>query len=142
MSIRTGSCVCGGIKVEMRGDPVRRTRCHCLTCQKITGTMFATSAIYNVEQVTITESKPSLMKTYEDRTPESGNRLKRSFCGECGSAVKIDPVNSPSVVVVSVGIIDGDKADFKPEWDYYCRNRADWVDAVKGGKDFMTMPPK
>jgi hypothetical protein len=79
---------------------------------------------------------------YDDASPESGNVLRRSFCGRCGSPVRIKSGVRPDLVAVPVGIIDGDKADFKPSIEFYCRNRAGWVGAVDGAESFDTMPPR
>ncbi|KAI1744252.1 glutathione-dependent formaldehyde-activating, GFA [Xylaria scruposa] len=137
---RTASCLCGGIKVEIRGDPIMKNSCHCTSCQKYTGAVFGSMAAYRVEQVTFTESEPSLLKTYTDTTPESGDVLNRSFCGKCGSPVRAQTGKRPDVLVVPVGIIDGDKADFKPELEFYCRGRADWVDPIENTQTFEAMP--
>ncbi|TRX98244.1 hypothetical protein FHL15_000889 [Xylaria flabelliformis] len=138
---RTASCLCGGVKVEMRGDPIMKNLCHCTSCQKSFGAAFGSLAAYTVEQVTFTESEPSVLKTYTDRSPESGDVLNRSFCGKCGSPVRVQTGKRPDVLVVPVGIIDGDKADFKPELEFYCRGRVDWVDPIENTKAFETMPP-
>ncbi|KAI8950998.1 glutathione-dependent formaldehyde-activating, GFA [Xylaria longipes] len=142
MSERTASCLCGGIKIEMRGDPFIKNLCHCSSCQKFTGAAFNSLAGYKVEQVTFTESDPSVLKTYRDTSPESGEVLERSFCGKCGSPVRISRASQPGLLVVPVGIIDGDKSAFKPELEFYCRGKADWVGAIEGVKTFEAMPPK
>ncbi|KAI1755112.1 Mss4-like protein [Xylaria castorea] len=138
---RTGSCLCGGVKVEMRGDPFVKNVCHCSSCQKFTGAAYGLTAGYKTEQVTFTEAEPSVMKTYADTSPESGDVLKRSFCGKCGSPVRVQPASRPDMLVVPVGIIDGDKAAFKPDMEFYCRGRADWVGAIEDAKTFEAMPP-
>ncbi|KAI0453647.1 Mss4-like protein [Xylaria acuta] len=142
MPERTASCLCGGVKAEMHGEPFRKNLCHCSSCQKFTGAPFGSFAAYKVEQVTFTESEPSVLKTYDDTSPESGEVLKRSFCGKCGSPVRIQPASRLDVLVVPVGIIDGDKAAFKPELEYYCKGKADWVGAIGDTKTFETAPPR
>ncbi|KAI1180629.1 Mss4-like protein [Nemania sp. FL0916] len=126
----------------MRGDPFQKNLCHCTSCQKCTGAMFGSLAVYKTEQVTITESSPAVLKTYEDTSPESGEVLKRFFCGTCGSPVKGQRTSRPDVTVIPVGIVDGDKADFRPQMEFFCRGKADWVTAVcDGDKSFETLPP-
>ncbi|KAI1133559.1 glutathione-dependent formaldehyde-activating, GFA [Nemania abortiva] len=141
MSVRNASCLCGGIQVEMRGDPSMANLCHCSSCQKFTGGAFGSLAAYKTEQVTFTEAEPSVLKTYEDTSPESGNVLKRSFCGKCGSPVRILSSRTPDTLVIPVGIIDGDKAAFKPQVEFYCKGRANWVAAIEDSKNFEEMPP-
>ncbi|KAI0489639.1 glutathione-dependent formaldehyde-activating, GFA [Xylaria cf. heliscus] len=136
-----GSCLCGGVKVEVQGDPFRTNLCHCSSCQKSTGAVFGSFAAYNIEQVTLTESEPSVLKTYSDTSPESGAVLNRSFCGKCGSPVNVTTSKAAGTIVLPVGIIDGDKAAFKPELEFYCKGRANWVSAVEDSTTFETMPP-
>ncbi|KAJ2978866.1 hypothetical protein NUW58_g7358 [Xylaria curta] len=110
MSVTSASCLCGAVKLEIRGDPRMKNLCHCSSCQKFTGGIFGSFAAYAVEQVTFTESEPDVLKTYNDTTPESGSVLRRSFCGKCGSPVRIQTSSLPDALVVPVGVIDGDKA--------------------------------
>ncbi|KAI1119669.1 glutathione-dependent formaldehyde-activating, GFA [Nemania sp. NC0429] len=141
MSIRNASCLCGGIKVEIRGDPSSSNLCHCSSCQKNTASVFGWFAIFEAKQITFTKSEPSLLRTYIDESPESGNVLTRSFCGKCGSTVSSQPLSNLDVLVIPVGIIDGDKTAFNPHSEFYCRGRAEWVPAIKGSKTFERMPP-
>jgi hypothetical protein len=68
--------------------------------------------------------------------------LKRSFCGKCGSPVRLQQKSDPHTFVVPVGIIDGDKAAFKPQLEYFCRGKVDWIGVVEDSKTFEAMPPK
>ncbi|KAI1166493.1 Mss4-like protein [Nemania serpens] len=142
MSIRNASCLCGDIKLEIRGDPIASNLCHCVSCQKYTASVFGWFSVYKTEQVTFTESEPSVLKTYKDGSPESGEILTRSFCGKCGSPVSSQPLSVPEIIVVPVGIVDGDKTTFKPQAELYCQGRADWVPTIEGAKTFERMPPK
>ena len=44
MSKRLASCSCGQLTAEVTGDPVRISICHCLACQRRTGSVFAEQA--------------------------------------------------------------------------------------------------
>ncbi len=79
---RTASCRCGQLKATATGEPVRVSVCHCLDCQKRTGSAFSAQARWPSEQVTI-EGKS---KTWSHRA-DSGNRITHHFCPECGSTV-------------------------------------------------------
>ncbi|CAJ2512953.1 Uu.00g010720.m01.CDS01 [Anthostomella pinea] len=144
-TVRNGSCLCGSIKVRMEGEPFRTNLCHCSSCQKFSGGIFASLAVYKTDQVTYTPSSPSVMKTFTDTTPESGRVLLRYFCGTCGSPVKgARTGRDADFVVVPLGIIDGDTAGagLKPQVEFFCRSRADWIgDVVGGAEGFETLPP-
>lgn len=81
-----------------------------------------------------------MLRTYDDTSPDSGEVVKRSFCGRCGSPIKAQRQSSLDTVSVPVGILDGDKAAFKPEMEFYCRGRASWLGAVDGATEFDTLP--
>ena len=40
MNLKSGSCTCGEVKFEVKGDPVRIHNCHCKLCQRVTGSSF------------------------------------------------------------------------------------------------------
>lgn len=114
--------------------------CYCVSCQKCIGNVFGSFAGFQTNQVTITETEPSVLRTYDDTSSDSGEVIKRSFCGRCGSPVKAQRQSSLEAISVPVGIIDGDKTALKPEMEFYCRGRASWLGAVDGATRFDTMP--
>lgn len=77
---RTASCRCGQLTATCTGDPVRVSVCHCLDCQKRTGSAFSAQARWPAAQVTI-EGKSKTWLQIAD----SGNRITHHFCPDCGS---------------------------------------------------------
>jgi Glutathione-dependent formaldehyde-activating enzyme len=53
MATRRASCSCGQLTVEVEGDPVRISICHCLACQRRAGSVFSVQARWPREQVRI-----------------------------------------------------------------------------------------
>ncbi|RYP92807.1 hypothetical protein DL770_001087 [Monosporascus sp. CRB-9-2] len=137
---RTGSCLCGAIKVRIQGHPHRTNLCHCASCQKSTGVVYASMAAFKSDDVTYTASDPSLLRTYDDTSPESGRVLERSFCGRCGSNVRVVSRSQVELTVVPQGIIDGDKDDLRPRLEVFCARRAGWLGDVEGAQTYETMP--
>jgi hypothetical protein len=62
-----GSCLCGAVRIELSGKPYRVGICHCLDCRKKSGGIFASWAIYPVDQVKVTGKTAShkLRNDYE-----------------------------------------------------------------------------
>ena len=82
MTTRTASCRCGQLSATATGEPVRVSVCHCLDCQKRTGSAFSAQARWPADQVTIAgESK--VWTQFAD----SGNKITHHFCADCGSTV-------------------------------------------------------
>ena len=46
MHSRTASCCCGQLRIEVRGEPRGVGVCHCLACQRRTGSVFAALAAF------------------------------------------------------------------------------------------------
>ena len=63
---RTATCQCGQLAVACEGDPVRISVCHCLDCQKRSGSSFAAQARFPVDKVTVNSAVP------EERTRRLG----------------------------------------------------------------------
>ncbi|RYP04216.1 hypothetical protein DL764_004606 [Monosporascus ibericus] len=137
---RTGSCLCGAIKVHIQGHPVRTNLCHCASCQKSTGVVYSSMAAFKSDDVTYTASDPSLLRTYDDKSPESGGVLQRSFCGRCGSNVRVVSRGRAELTVMPQGIIDGDKDDLTPKFEFFCARRAGWLGDVEGAQTYEGMP--
>lgn len=88
------------MRVTCEGDPIRVSICHCLECQKRTGSVFATQARFPRERVTV-EGKT----TQWSRVGDSGGSATFHFCPVCGSTVCWAPDGPPAsdFVVVAVG---------------------------------------
>ncbi len=98
MTSRVASCCCGQLRLTCEGEPVRISICHCLECQKRTGSVFATQARFAREQVTIEGGG-----TQWTRRGDSGGSATFSFCAVCGSTVYWAPDEMPDLVYVAVG---------------------------------------
>ena len=82
MNVRRASCRCGQLTASCTGEPVRVSVCHCLDCQKRTGSAFSAQARWPAKEVAI-EGESRTWVHFAD----SGNRITHHFCPECGSTV-------------------------------------------------------
>jgi hypothetical protein len=99
MTSRKASCSCGQLRVTCEGEPARISICHCLECQKRTGSVFATQARFPREQVTI-EGRSTEWKRRGD---SGGEPATFHFCPVCGSTVCWAAPGAPELVYVAVG---------------------------------------
>jgi hypothetical protein len=119
--IQQGSCSCGQLRVSCLGEPARISICHCLDCQKRTGSAFGYQARFPADQVTIEGE----MKAFE-RPGDSGQTLTFRFCPLCGSTVYWTLPSQPGLIAVAVGAFAN--ADFPAPWfSVYERRRHRWV---------------
>jgi hypothetical protein len=99
MTCRIASCSCGQLRLTCEGEPVRISICHCLECQKRTGSVFGTQARFSREGVKI-EGRA----TRWTRLGDSGEPCTFNFCPVCGSTVYWEPSTLPDFVSVAVGM--------------------------------------
>lgn len=98
MISRTAACSCGQLRIVTRGEPLRISVCHCLACQKRTGSTFGYQARFARDNVTI-EGRA----TRYTRIADSGQSLTYSFCPDCGATVHYQQDHLPDIVAVPVG---------------------------------------
>lgn len=98
MSLRVAKCRCGQLRAECHGEPQRVSVCHCLECQRRTGSAFAVQARYAKTDVAVEGSS----RLYE-RTGDSGMWARYHFCPDCGSTVYYENEDTPGVYAIPVG---------------------------------------
>lgn len=95
---RKSSCNCGKVSVITKGEPKRVSVCHCIACQKRTGSAFGIQARFALDHVTIHGET----HTYQ-RIAESGNSIEHHFCPNCGATAYLVLALDPNIVVIPVG---------------------------------------
>ncbi|KAH8883471.1 hypothetical protein GQ53DRAFT_663929 [Thozetella sp. PMI_491] len=138
---RTGSCLCGKIQVRLRGEPDSNCLCHCLSCQKGTGGIFTSLTLFHEDNVEFIDPQ-SVMRHYEDTSPDSGRTVERSFCGICGSNIRIKSKANEWIserILVPMGLLGGQKDDMKPVMECYVKRKVDWLPAVEQAGQFESM---
>jgi hypothetical protein len=118
---RRAACSCGALSVEVEGDPLRISVCHCYACQQRTGSAFAVQARFPREGTRI--SGPS---TAYVRTGDSGGHATFHFCPTCGATVYYEPAAIPDVIAIPVGAF-ADSTFPAPTIGVYEERRHPWV---------------
>ncbi len=81
------------------GDPVRVSICHCLACQRRTGSSYGYQARFPAQSVTISgQSKQFIRHADEDAEIRRSN-----FCPDCGSTVFFTNGASEELIAIPVG---------------------------------------
>lgn len=92
------SCSCGQLRAEVTGEPVRNSICHCLACQRRTGSVFGQQARFRREDVSISGTSTEYV-----RVGDEGSRTRFHFCPTCGATVYYEPGGSDEYVAIPVG---------------------------------------
>ena len=132
MTSRTASCRCGQLKATVTGEPVRVSVCHCLNCQKRSGSAFAAQARWPAEHVTIEGRSKFFVKV-----ADSGNRATFHFCPECGSDVHYENHGKfDGQIAIPLGAFD-DPYFLKPAFSVWEARKHDWVEILGDGVEHM-----
>src|SRR5215472_6612582 len=100
MPKRLASCSCGQLKVTCEGEPARVSICHCLACQRRTGSAFGIQARFPREHVGSIEGRESRWV----RVGDEGGRITFHFCPDCGATVYYECEDfMPGFLAVPVG---------------------------------------
>ena len=95
---RQAACSCGQLRLEVDGEPVRVSVCHCLACQRRTGSVFGAQARFVEKDVRI-EGR----HTDYTRISDDGEERTFAFCPECGATVFFELDSAPGFIAVPVG---------------------------------------
>src|SRR6266849_4872670 len=96
---RDAACSCGQLRLAAKGDPIRISMCHCLACQRRTGSAFGLQARFTSDQVRVVGRYCDYVRTSD----EGDNDLTFHFCPDCGATVFFADSTAPDVVGVPVG---------------------------------------
>jgi hypothetical protein len=98
MVTRHASCSCGQLRLVAEGEPSRVSVCHCVACQRRTGSAFGFQARFARERIHIAGDSRQYVRISDDGEPRTF-----SFCPECGATVYHVAGPTSDVVAVPVG---------------------------------------
>jgi hypothetical protein len=123
MASRTASCHCRQLRLNCEGEPTKISMCHCLDCQRRTGSLFSIAVFYAREQIEIAAGD---VRSYQ-RASASGYPVTFHFCVQCGSNLYWEPARMPHLIGVAVGGFED--PDFPaPAQAVWTQNRHRWLD--------------
>jgi hypothetical protein len=134
MRIRTASCSCGQLSIEVQGEPLGVGVCHCLACQRRTGSVFAALAGF------ATPYEVSGTATEYVRVGDQGAKFTFRFCPICGTTVfHTEEGHEQSFVSVAVGAF-ADPSFPAPQDSVYNSRKHAWVQLPPGIQTYDTDP--
>ena len=133
--ITDGSCLCGGIRFEATGAPLRMMNCHCSRCRLGRAAAHATNVFYKTDQFRWVEGE-ALVKEF--KVPDARFHTV-AFCSRCGSKVpRVSPERG--VVVAPAGSLDTDPG-IRPQAHIFTADKAPWFEIAGSLPQFAAMPP-
>lgn len=102
----TGGCLCGKIRYSISQVVQNIIACNCTHCQKASGSGMSHNTVVPTSAFTLMSGQP---KVFAD-TADSGNKLFRAFCPDCGSPIYSQREKTPEMMIVKVGSLDDSNA--------------------------------
>lgn len=128
MTTRTATCRCGQFTATCTGDPVKVSVCHCLDCQKRSGSAFAYQARWPDGQVEFAGERR------EWSTVGENGKATFRFCPQCGSTVAYVTEGMPGLTAIAVGAF-AEPGFPPPEYSVWEERKHGWVTITGEGID-------
>ena len=125
MTIRTGQCLCGRVRYQVRGEPLRVGLCHCGDCRRESGAVFTTFAVWPRDAFS-SAGEVSIFKG-------------RSFCSACGSRLFNLTADEAEI---RIGSLDDAPTNLRPTYEIWIKRREHWLDPLPGGQSYEEDQPQ
>ena len=117
---------------------MRISMCHCLACQRRTGSAFGMQARWPKDRVEITGRHTEYV-----RISDAGNERRFRFCPDCGTTVFWTNEDSPDLIAVAIGTF-ADSSFPQPTVSVHESRRYPWFslpDGIEREDDEHRHPP-
>ena len=119
MTVHLGSCLCGQVKISVRGDPIRIGLCHCTDCRKESGSAFTFYGIWPSSQFA--------------HTGDVSQFKGRHFCPRCGS--RLFSVEEQEAEI-KLGVLAHVPTDFTPSYELWVKRRESWLRPIERAQQY------
>lgn len=97
------SCQCGQLTVSVPGPTMAVVACHCIACQRRTGSPFGVAAYYPHADVVVAGEARRF-----DRPTALDGVFENYFCPQCGTNLYFRGTKNPEMTGVAIGcFVDG-----------------------------------
>src|ERR687888_343820 len=118
---REGGCACGEVRYRLTSEPLFVHCCHCLNCQRQTGSAFVINLLIEADRVELLAGAPRPVDV-----PRDGGSMQRIFrCPTCQVAL-FSQYGRTDVQFVRGGTLD-DPSAVTPDVHIYTRSKLSWV---------------
>ena len=119
--LREGGCACGAVRYRLTSDPLFIHCCHCLNCQRQTGSAFVINLLIEADRVELLAGEPLAVDV-----PRDDGSTQRIFrCPTCQVAV-YSRYGRPEVLFVRGGTLD-QPSSVTPDVHIYTRSKLSWI---------------
>ena len=130
-----GGCLCGAVRYVSTAEPMTARACWCRVCQHLASGNATINVVFPKDAVAITGE----MKDYQS-TADSGNRMHRRFCPQCGTHLFSESEARPQLIIARAGTLD-DPSLVRPTAEIWTRSAPKWARLDPDLQHFDGQPP-
>jgi hypothetical protein len=116
-----GGCSCGAVRYRLTDEPLFVNCCHCLNCQRQTGSAFVINVLIESDRVKVLQGEPAAVDVPRD----DGSMQRIHRCPTCQVAL-FSEYTRPEIWFVRAGTLD-DPASVAPDAHIYTRSKVAWL---------------
>lgn len=94
-------CLCGAVRITIDAEPLLARTCWCRLCQYLAAGNATVNAVFAADAV----HTDGEVRWYES-VADSGNRMARGFCPQCGTQIFSKSDARPQYLIVRTGALD------------------------------------
>jgi len=129
----TGQCRCGQVQLQLQIESAPLYACHCLNCQRWSGSAFALHMLCPAQAIEISGSTLAYTHTTE------GHTSTQYACGTCFTRLFNETDAAPGMRVLGVGILhDADR--LAPLAHIWVKRKQPWVSLPEGVAQWPESP--
>jgi hypothetical protein len=116
-----GGCSCGAVRYRLTSEPLFVHCCHCLNCQRQTGSAFVVNVLIEADRVDLLGGEPQPVDVPRD----DGSKQRIHRCPTCQVAV-FSEYGGPAIWFVRAGTLD-EPSSVEPDVHIYTKSKLPWV---------------
>jgi hypothetical protein len=118
---REGGCSCGAVRYRLTSEPLFTHCCHCLNCQRQTGSAFVINLLIEADRAELLAGDPQPVDVPRD----DGSTQRIYRCTSCQIAV-FSEYGRPEIKFVRAGTLD-EPSRVTPDVHIYTRSKVRWI---------------
>jgi hypothetical protein len=116
-----GRCSCGTVRYRLASEPLVTHCCHCLNCQRQTGSAFVINLLIEAARFELLEGELHVV----DLPRDDGSTQRIHRCPRCQTAI-FSEYGRPEVRFVRAGTLD-DPSTVAPDVHIFTKSKLPWV---------------
>lgn len=121
MTLITGGCLCKQVRYEFNAEPIAMRLCWCRDCQYFASGNATVNVVFKSEALKFAGE----LRDFQS-VADSGSRMHRRFCPNCGTHVFSASESRPHLVIVRNGTLD-DTELLKPSATIWTESAPEWA---------------